>query len=101
MGLKVAVSPQVCFAIWTSMMNIHALRNTAGDKATAQPTSGNIQMFISICNFKICHCLPYPNRTKRPPESQAIRPGSVRTEVSISAWQCGQTCIDRSYTSNL
>lgn len=54
-----AVSPQVCFAIWTSMMNIHALRNTAGDKATAQPTSGNIQMFISIYNFKkffiVCH----------------------------------------------
>ena len=51
-SLKVAVSPQVCFAIWTSMMNIHALRNTAGDKATAQPTSGNKNIcVISMCNF--------------------------------------------------
>lgn len=51
-GLKVAVSPQVCFAIWTSMMNIHALRNTAGDKATAQPTSGNKKHVNIVITFR-------------------------------------------------
>ena len=37
----------------------------------------------------------YPKRRRSPPESQAIRPGSVRTAVSTSAWQWGHTvCVD-------
>lgn len=40
--LEVAVAAQVCFAIWTRVMNIHALWYAAGNEATAKPATKKV-----------------------------------------------------------